>query len=70
LDAESTIDVVENLCLLFQHVGEDSLAILGVILGAVSVHEDVFLSGMSVKITEEQNLTFAESFFNGFFHMK
>lgn len=53
LHAEGAVNVTEDLSLLFQHVGEDSLSVPGVIFGAVTIHEDVLLSRVAVEIAEE-----------------
>ena len=43
MSAESAVDVREDLSLLLEHVREYSLAVSGVILSSITVHEDVLL---------------------------
>ena len=69
LSAESTVNKTKNLCLLFEHVREYPLSVSCIIFCRVTVHEDIFLPWVTVKITEEKNISFLLRFLNELFYI-
>ena len=70
LDAECTVNITEDLSLLFKHVWEDSLPVSGVVLCAVAIHEDVLLPRVTVEVTEQRYVLLFLSFANQLLDME
>ena len=70
LHAEGTVDVAEDLSLLFKHVRKDSLPVSRVILCAVTIHEDVLFPRVAVEVTEQQYFSLFLSFTNQLLDME
>ena len=70
LDAECTVNITEDLCLLFKHVREDSLPVSGVILCAVAIHEDILFPRVAMEVTEKRYVLLFLSFANQLLDME
>lgn len=70
LDAESTVTIAEDLCLFFKHVRKDSFSVSSISFYTVSVHENIFLSGMTMEITKHNDMALIFKILEKPFQMK
>ena len=64
LDCKATVDKAESISLSLQYKWKHSFCVLIIFGNWVAVHENVFLAGVSVNITDQEHFSVLLEFFN------